>query len=537
MIYMRNWHKKLLMGCIAGSLVLACSDSKSSAEEPPLPPKEEGKVILEKFGDIRVYPGNQRIKVEYKYTDSRAKNCEVSWITGGEKKSTSVPMSPSQGEIPNEFYITNLEESTLTFSFIAYSEDKKQSSPKWTGTPVSIYGSKYISALKNPAITQIEWNPVSYVLHFNWTEHFKDVVRYLLKYTNVNGEQKEVSFKPDESKAVTLQEFPPNGKLEVTTVYLPNGAIDEVSATPTQMTVNTAGEESEPWNLKMEMQASASLTGWQAVDAYMKKYDFEYTEHPNNGGGKDHNEDTHIEVIEDKGLGQWVFKFNSHASGDGEGNIVVLDGDRGTKNDRMRNEMKSRTGDGRYHMNGNWEEWQRLEWKFKIPRGFRPTKSFTHIHQLKAQEGNNGSPLITITPRASDTNGKNSRIQVIHTGDNSETTKGTIIDNIPLSDFEDEWIQVTTEMFYSHHGSFYIKMERLSDSKVIVEKQFSDIDMWRKGATNIRNKFGIYRSYGGKLEEDFKGKFPTSGIKDECLYLADFKIYEKGTNPHPQPHD
>lgn len=51
-------------------------------------------------------------------------------------------------------------------------------------------------------------------------------------------------------------------------------------------------------------------------------------------------------------------------------------------------------------MNGNWDEWQRLEWKFRIPKDFRPSTSFCHIHQLKAQEGNNGSPLITITPAA-----------------------------------------------------------------------------------------------------------------------------------------
>lgn len=79
-----------------------------------------------------------------------------------------------------------------------------------------------------------------------------------------------------------------------------------------------------------------------------------------------------------------------------DGNILVLDGDRGKREDRQRNEMKSRTGDGRHDMNGNWEEEQKLEWEFKIPKGFRPTKSFTHIHQLKAQEGNNGSPVITI---------------------------------------------------------------------------------------------------------------------------------------------
>lgn len=532
---MRNWYKKLLIGWIAGCLVLACSDSKNEPEEPVTPPKEEEKVSLEKFDDIKVYPGNQRIKVEYKYSDSRAKQCEVTWAAGSEKKSAVVAMTVSQAEKSNEFYIDNIEEGTLTFSFVAYSEDKKMNSPKWIGSPVNVYGNKYISGLKNPAITNVEWNPTNYILNFSWSDNYKDVVRYILKYTNVNGEQKEVTSESDKAGTVTLQEFPENGKLEITTVYLPNGAIDEVKAAPTQITVNTSGEV--PWELKAEMQAAASLIGWQAVDTYMKKYNFEYTEHPNNGGGKDHNDDTHIEVVEDKGLGQWVFKFNSHASGDANGNIIILDGDRGKIKDRMRNEMKSRTGDGKYHMNGNWEEWQRIEWKFKIPKGFRPTKSFTHIHQLKAQEGNNGSPLITITLRASDTNGKNSRVQVIHNGDNKYTNKGMIIDNLPLSDFEDEWIQVTSEIYYTHNGSYYIKMVRISDGKVLVKKKLTDIDMWRKGATNIRNKFGIYRSYGGKLEEDFNGKFPTSGIKDESLYLADFKIYEKNTNPNPQPHD
>lgn len=532
---MRNLHKKLLIGCMAGCLTLACSDSGSEQEEPVTPPKEEESVYLEKFDDIKVYPGNQRIKVVYKYSDSRAKQCEVTWTVGGEKKSTVVSMTVSQGENPNELYIENLDEATFSFSFIAYSENRKLNSPKWIGSPVDIYGNKYISGLKNPNITNVKWNPISYILNFNWSDNYKDVVQYLLKYISVNGEQKEVISDPDKAGAITLQEFPENGKLEITTTYLPNGAIDEVNSVPTQITVNTSGEI--PWNLKVEMKITTLLTGWEAVDTYMKKYNFEYTEHPNNGGGKDHNDDTHIEVVEDKGLGQWVFKLNSHASGDADGNILTLDGDRGEKIDRMRNEMKSRTGDEKYHMNGNWEEWQRIEWKFKIPKGFRPTKSFTHIHQLKAQEGNNGSPLITITPRANDANGKNSRIQVIHTGDNSGTSKGTIIDNLPLSDFEDEWIQVSSEIYYTHNGSYYIKMERISDGKVLVEKKFTDIDMWRKGATNIRNKFGIYRSYGGKLEEDFNGKFPTDGIKDESLYLADFKIYEKNTNPNPQPHD
>ena len=107
--------------------------------------------------------------------------------------------------------------------------------------------------------------------------------------------------------------------------------------------------------------------------------------------------------------------------------------------------------------------------------------------------------MITITPRCN-SNGNNRRVQVIHTGDISATTKGTIIDNLPLSDFEDEWIQVETEMHFTHDGAFRIKMTRISDSKVLVDKAFTNIDLWRKGAISIRNKFGIYRSFGRKME-------------------------------------
>lgn len=295
----------------------------------------------------------------------------------------------------------------------------------------------------------------------------------------------------------------------------------------------------EAWKQTAFITVDENLLGvdWQTVNEYMKKYKFEYTEHSNNVEDNDDTEGIHIEVVKDETLGYNVFKFNIHASADADGNILVLDGDRGKREDRQRNEMKSRTGDGKHDVNGNWAEEQKLEWKFKIPKGFRPTKNFTHIHQLKAQEGNNGSPIITISLRADDNKGKNSRVQVIHTGDVKESNKGTIIDNLSLAEFEDEWIQVTTEMRYTHDGSYYIKMERIRDRKLLIEKKFEHIDMWRKGAIDIRNKFGIYRSYGGDLEEDYRGNLPTNGIKDESLYLTDFKVYEKNVNPNPQAHN
>ena len=109
-------------------------------------------------------------------------------------------------------------------------------------------------------------------------------------------------------------------------------------------------------------------------------------------------------------------------------------------------------------------------------------------------------------------------MQVIHTGDTRASTKGVLIDNIPLKEFEDEWVQVETEMHYTDHGSFRIKITRISDGKILMNQCFDDIDLWRSGATNIRNKFGIYRSLGGRMEN--LDDRPKNGIKDEHLYLG-----------------
>ena len=278
------------------------------------------------------------------------------------------------------------------------------------------------------------------------------------------------------------------------------------------------------YELKSSMAPEASLAGaaWKDIDTYMKKYKFEYTEHPNNSD-KDHSDGTHGEVVYDQALGQYVYKLSVHK------NSELIDGDRGSMVDRQRNEMKSRTsGNGYPEVNLNYDEWQRLEWKFKIPTGYQPSTAFTHIHQLKGADGSdNGSPLITISLRAN-SNGSNKRVQVIHTARSGETGLGTFVDNIPLSDFEDEWVQVRTVAHACRHGYYHITITRISDKKVLIDKEVKDIDLWRaNGGTSIRNKYGIYRNVG-------KDPFGSNTLlKDEHIFLTDFKIYEARTNSSP----
>jgi hypothetical protein len=284
------------------------------------------------------------------------------------------------------------------------------------------------------------------------------------------------------------------------------------------------------------MEADPSLAGktYTDINTYMRRFGFDYTEHPNcTGGYGGHSDGVHGDVAADPFLNKPVFRFDIHID-------PVIDGDRCSSStvDRQRNEMKSITNNSTWaKVQGNWDEWQILEWKFKLPIGLQPTANFFHIHQLKAQDGpNNGAPTITITPRATST-GSNKRIQIIHSVDGRDTDKGTIVDNVPLSDFEGEWVQVREEMHYTYEGHYSVKITRIRDGKVLVDFTDPDIDMWRIGSSYIRSKFGLYRSLaGGQLNRDPVGQSPL--LKNESLWITDFRVYEKNPNPAPGvPHN
>jgi hypothetical protein len=284
------------------------------------------------------------------------------------------------------------------------------------------------------------------------------------------------------------------------------------------------------------MEAEPSLAGktYSDINTYMRQFGFDYTEHPHcTGGYGGHMDGVHGAVEADPVLKRPVFRFDIHID-------PVIDGDRCSSStvDRQRNEMKSITNNTTWaKVQGNWDEWQILEWKFRLPVGLQPTANFFHIHQLKAQDGpNNGAPTITITPRAS-SSGANKRIQIIHSVDGQNTGKGTIVDNVPLSDFEGEWVQVREEMHYTYEGQYAVTITRIRDGKVLINFTDLDIDMWRIGSSYIRSKFGLYRSLaGGRLDQNPVGQSPL--LKNESLWITDFRVYEKNPNPAPGvPHE
>ncbi|GHV25433.1 hypothetical protein FACS1894176_03890 [Bacteroidia bacterium] len=317
----------------------------------------------------------------------------------------------------------------------------------------------------------------------------------------------------------------------VRSASIPFSTTDE-SASAT-FTLNQAKD----YALTSQLNATAAQEGkpFGTLATFVKDYGFDYSENPHcTGGYGGHNDGVHLAVEKDATLNKEVFRFDIHID-------PVIDGDRcnSTTVDRQRNELKSATNNTTWaKVQGNYDEWQVLEWKFKMNAGWQPTSSFCHIHQIKAQDGsNNGSPIITITPRAN-SNGSNKRMQIIHSVDGGTgTALGTFVDNIPLADFEDEWVQVREEIHYTHSGYYACKITRIRDGKVLMNVERNGIDMWRKGASYIRSKFGIYRSLaGGDLSKTPVGQ--STLLRNESIWMCDFKVYEKNTNPNPgQTHD
>src|SRR5262249_17791710 len=104
----------------------------------------------------------------------------------------------------------------------------------------------------------------------------------------------------------------------------------------------------------------------------------------------------HVTQAADAQLGKNVFVFHSH---------IVDDNDRCTNFDRVRMEIKGGNSIAQ-HTQGQTVYYR---WKFKLDANFIGGSSFCHIFQIKAFNGDDGAPLITITPRAS-------IIEIIHDG-------------------------------------------------------------------------------------------------------------------------
>ncbi|PTR01548.1 polysaccharide lyase-like protein [Mucilaginibacter yixingensis] len=208
----------------------------------------------------------------------------------------------------------------------------------------------------------------------------------------------------------------------------------------------------------------------------------------------------HITEQFDDQLHENVFVFHAHAT---------IDNDRCRNFDRQRIEIKT-YGPSAHNLKGEHGETVVYTWKFKLDSNFRAQPTFTHIHQIKAGDGDAGAPIITLTPRY----GKPDELEVIHTGASKASSQGRLT-GVPLADFRGTWVEVSEKLRYDTQGSYQITIKRVSDGKVLLAYSNDHIDLWRDGTSFCRPKWGIYRSL----------KSP-SYIRDEDIRFADIGITE-----------
>lgn len=206
----------------------------------------------------------------------------------------------------------------------------------------------------------------------------------------------------------------------------------------------------------------------------------------------------HISEVYDSTLCRFVFLFYMH---------VTPDNDRCSAFDRQRNEIKT-FGPSPDSLKAFLNDTMTHHWKFKLDSGFQPSPNFTHIHQIKAGDGDDGAPIITLTPRF----GHPDKMQVIHTGSSSATSLGTVL-QVDLTPFKGTWVEAEEHIIYKTNGTYSITIRRMRDDSVLLSYTNTNIDMWRNGTTFARPKWGIYRSLNNK-----------SYLRDEQVRFADFCI-------------
>jgi hypothetical protein len=255
----------------------------------------------------------------------------------------------------------------------------------------------------------------------------------------------------------------------------------------------------DPLQAQVKLSASSSGSAYSQISAKGFGNENPDCKHPSFG--------PHVTVTNDGTLGKYVFVFHSH---------IDADDDRCTNEDRVRMEIKGGSGSGgvMQHTNGQTAYYR---WKFKLDAGFKPSSRFTHIFQIKAYGGDDGAPLITITPRA----GSPEKMQIIHSAGEGSGSLGTV-KQVDLAPFKGTWVEAYVKYKSSEGsaGTVEITLKRMSDGATLLSYSKTGIDMWRTDAEYNRGKWGVYRG-----KDDV--------LRDEQVRFDDFCISESSASQCP----
>jgi len=214
----------------------------------------------------------------------------------------------------------------------------------------------------------------------------------------------------------------------------------------------------------------------------------------------------HIAEVFDTDLNQYVFEFYIHSSVANE-----LQDESTGDTDRQRCEIKTYASSPA-SLKGVSGDNVTYKWRFRVPVGFQPSPNFTHIHQVKAVDGDDGNPIFTLTPRYKSTG---NQLELIYVdGRSASNNINNKLASVDLSLFTGNWVEATEKIKVdSLEGTYSIVITNVKTGTTILSYSGSNLCTIRATNSFIRPKWGIYRSITS-----------LSYLRDEALRFNSFSV-------------
>ncbi|MCF3108181.1 DUF4998 domain-containing protein [Niabella sp. CC-SYL272] len=217
---LNGWIMALMLGCILSSCHKSMYDVSEEFYYRP-----EG-IYLGVADSVKAVPGYNRVKLTWQVkADPRITQTLIYW--NQRKDSVVVNITRTQNErIPAEFILGNLKEGDYIFELLTQNGTGLRSLPKQVSA--SVYGDIYIGNLRNRVIASIAKQPNGNML-IVWNPIASASILYTTVTYDSGGALQAVRVENADTQTL-LQGLQSGGNIQVTTSFLPAGALDTLTA-------------------------------------------------------------------------------------------------------------------------------------------------------------------------------------------------------------------------------------------------------------------------------------------------------------------
>jgi hypothetical protein len=185
-----------------------------------------------------------------------------------------------------------------------------------------------------------------------------------------------------------------------------------------------------------------------------------------------------------------VFMFKVGTASD----TAALDG---SNTDRQRLELKAYKSSPS-NVKANQGETVTYKWRFRAmsPYPMPPSGNFHHIFQLKAQDGDDGAPILTFSLEGG-------YLKFRHSPIGADMSQVQTLAQTAFSNVDGKWVEASVKVTHTDNGNITMSLRELNGTTpgTTLMSYSGTKDNWRTGATINRPKWGIYRKiYSGMPE-------------------------------------